>query len=380
MKSLEAAMWSACGRLGARTLKQNPQAHARGTVPKLQSAAGHKAADQGLYERQLRRIVRRLCEAHNHALQAKPVPTNLISALRKSSQRWPINHEVRNHQWLPAIQKLEALLQQHLKTTQDHRAGVETKGSKSTQPLLDGLRKQLPPWLLKTKQGNIVSGRNNGARALRDDWQQVFFPPNYTPDTQAYLNSCGHFFPQLPVQDCLPLNPVHLQEAVHEMKHKAPGPDGWVPQALKMLPQMAWVRLCQILDAVEETGTRPQGLRSWRVCFIPKTSSSGMCDTLKTRPIAVGAIIYRAWARVRSKEATAHLPRSVLGPLQVGGLKAHDAENVLLALDQESSPQSHPLAMSLDFQKAFDSTDWETAWNLMARCGIAPKTCRTQHV
>ena len=172
------------------------------------------------------------------------------------------------------------------------------------------------------------------------------------------------------------MNPQHLQAAVHEMRHKAPGPDDWEPQALQMLPAQLWFRLCQVLDTVEETSAWPQGLRSWRVCFIPNTSSNGICDTLKTRPIAVGAIIYRAWARVRFKEAAALLPQSVLGTLQVGGLKTHDAETILLTLDQESAPQSHPFGMSLDFEKAFDSTDWELAWALMYRCGIAPNILR----
>ena len=71
-----------------------------------------------------------------------------------------------------------------------------------------------------------------------------------------------------------------------------------------------------------------------------------------------------------------HFSREPLGEMQCGGLKGHDSETLLLALGEETSPTTHVYGCSLDFQKAFDSTDWQTAWVLLQRCGIADGTLR----
>ena len=214
----------------------------------------------------------------------------------------------------------------------------------------------------------MCSGRSNGARALKKDWQSVFYGDrHYVPDTQLYLDRYGEWFPQRPTQQAL---------AVKEMKHKAAGPDNWEARSLLQLPDPAWERLGQLLQCVEHTGHWPPGLRAWRLCFIPKDSSTGFTETLKTRPISVGSIVYRAWARVRFQEAVKHLPRDTLGVMQCGGLKGHDPETLLLAFSEETSPTTHAYGCSLDFQKAFDSTGWETAWMLLQRCGIAAGTLR----
>ena len=354
------------------------RAHRRGEIPQLQSGAGRMAEGQDTRERQLRRALRRLHEARGNALHGRATSRNLLQNIEGDARRFQFVTEARNRQWWPAIDKLTALLNQFLNDQQSARSKAWRL---RVQDYSAAVRwsKELgrPPWLLRCTDGSVCSGRSNGARALKRDWRPVFYGDrNYVPDTQAYLDRYGEWFPQRPVQQDLDLSPAKLRRAVKDMKHKAAGPDNWEARSLLQLPDIAWERLGQLLQSVERTGVWPPGLRAWRLCFIPKDSSTGITDTLKTRPISIGSIIYRAWARVRFQEATKHLPRDVLGELQCGGLKGHDPETLLLALGEEAPSATHAFGCSLDFQKAFDSADWPTAWALLQRCGIAVGTLR----
>ena len=90
----------------------------------------------------------------------------------------------------------------------------------------------------------------------------------------------------------------------------------------------------------------------------------------KTRPIVVGSLLYRSWAKLRFAEIAKMLGRILLGPLQAGGLPTHDAETLLLSFTEEFTTSSHPFGISLDYAKAFDSSDHEVASALLNRAGV----------
>ena len=145
------------------------------------------------------------------------------------------------------------------------------------------------------------------------------------------------------------------------MRAKAAGTDAWEASTLAYLPAAAFVRLEHVLMAVERTGRWPKGLRGWRLTFLPKGEGEKSTEVLRTRPIAVGPVVYRAWSKVRFSDVASRLDPQCLGQLQYGGLKGHDCESLLVALQNEANAASHAYAVTLDFAKAFDCTDWRTA-------------------
>ena len=107
--------------------------------------------------------------------------------------------------------------------------------------------------------------------------------------------------------------------------------------------------------------------------FLPKQKDSTFCtNALKTRPIAIGSVIFRSWAKLRYSQATTQLG-PVLTEFQVGGLAGHNAHTLLLNFQETMEREDFPIAASWDFAKAFDSIDWETAVPLLGRIGLPPK-------
>lgn len=129
-------------------------------------------------------------------------------------------------------------------------------------------------------------------------------------------------------------------------------------------------RLAEVLQLIESTGQWPSQTHDWRLCFLPKHRGvAASTPALKTRPIAVGPILYRAWAKLRFKQASKQLGPA-LNELQVGGLGGHNAHTLLLNFQDKMERENFPLAASWDYSKAFDSIDWELAVPLLTKAGI----------
>ena len=157
------------------------------------------------------------------------------------------------------------------------------------------------------------------------------------PDVDAYMAQYGNHHPQKPVAPDVDIDAA----AVASMKAKAHGLDQWEATML-YLPEEAWRRLAQTLMTIESTGTWPPSLRQWRMCCIPKEGSyDKITDILKTRPISIGPIVYRAWAKTRFQQAARALSPDILAALQFAGLPGHDAETIIMSLDQEATCHTH---------------------------------------
>ena len=96
--------------------------------------------------------------------------------------------------------------------------------------------------------------------------------------------------------------------------------------------------------------------------------NSGVTEPTKTRPIAVGPLLYRAWAKARFAAIKDQITE-VLHPLQVGGLSGQGSRTLLLHL-QSADPSEYGYGIPLDFAKAFDKCDWALAAALFRRLGL----------
>ena len=235
-----------------------------------------------------------------------------------------------------------------------------------------------PPWLLELKThqtGNNCAGQTvtqagqaAGAQLLCKAWEPVFCgDPGYSPSIEAYMKRYDSFLEPTRPEWALPtLTEADLRSTVTSMASKAGGLDGWDCRALLRLPQQAWSRL---LDVLENGAPWPAVLTHWKLVFIPKPnkgSDAGIPSALDTRPIAIGPVIYRAYARLRWKQVS-HEFATTLHQLQIGGVGKHDAESLVCAILGEASDREY--GVTLDFKKAFDSADWPLSLHLLQRVG-----------
>ena len=138
---------------------------------------------------------------------------------------------------------------------------------------------------------------------------------------------------------------------------------------LCLLPDAALDRLGEFLHLCEASGNFPEAMCHWKVVFLPKTRGARFPRAEDTRPMAVASAFYRLWGRIRLQELAEPLS-SCLERHQAGGVKGHDAEILLCALDLEFDAQEYPFAMVLDYQKAFDSLDCQLSLSVFERLGL----------
>ena len=303
----------------------------RGGVPLLVSGPGLVGAGQSLLERQLQRTLRRL----------QPL--------------------FASHAWGACVDAVQARLQSHVDAC--HAGALRVK------------RVAPPAFLLSAADGSVVSGRANGARALADGWRDLFCgPPGYVPRVADFLLEYDAELPMLPPVALPPLTVDLLRSCTRGMLRTAAGPDNWCASTLLALPSSAWDALTELFAVIEAQGRWPLPLLCWRISFLPKAASaalgSGPCAVTAVRPISVGSVLFRAWSKARLGQMRPAW-RNLLHPLHVSGTAGTlDAESLVVALGIEAA--SLPVGASLDFAKAFDSTDAVTALACMRRAGLPP--------
>ena len=141
-----------------------------------------------------------------------------------------------------------------------------------------------------------------------------------------------------------------VRKVLTRMKGKAGGPDGRTTDLIDQLPDVFIQRLCQFLQACENAGSWPLGLRDWAVRFIPKKKTGSIPELGSLRPISIGPV-YRVWSAVRLRHLTPRL-KGLFDRHQI-----LDVYDCLISLHQEYPENDYPFGLCLDFSKCFDSCD-----------------------
>lgn len=136
------------------------------------------------------------------------------------------------------------------------------------------------------------------------------------------------------------------------------GLDGLAAQHISSLPQPTLIRLAQLLLLFERKSCWPDGLKHWKVVFIPKQKQNIVPKAADVRPISVGPVIYRIWGQIRLRHCRRFLT-SALSSHQAGGVGGPDVSSLLLSYDLEFLANEYPCVAALDFTKAFDSCDFD---------------------
>ncbi|CAL5367336.1 unnamed protein product [Camellia sinensis] len=156
--------------------------------------------------------------------------------------------------------------------------------------------------------------------------------------------------------------------------NKAPGPDGFNLLGYQKFWGIMKKVIMQFFQDFHNHSRLTYGINSSFITLIPKTPNpTNLSDY---RPISLVGSLYKILAKVLSHRLKSVMP-SIIGDSQtafIGGRNILDG--VLIAnevVDGWKKAKQQGLIIKLDFEKAFDSVNWEFLFSLMSSFGFGPK-------
>ena len=341
-----------------------------GSRPSLRTGNHKVACREGCEERKLRRAIRRLQEARCLQFRGRFVPDTLRSALLRSALAPAESAAVHGQRYGLALslanQRLQGLLQgKQKKALEKWYQDIHT-----TRGACRWLRREeATPLLLADEGGEVLTQPATALPALADFWGRTFgCTTDTTGQDEAFWSRYGQYVRQPSVEwpGLAPLDAKELRRVAKEGAAKAGGPDGFTPQMIAWLPDEALTRLADLLNLCEREGRFPDDMLHWKIAFLPKKRQGKIASLGDVRPVAVGPIVYRLWARLRLQAVRDALSTCLLHT-QGGGVRGQDAQTLVLSLHLDFPQDVWEYGVMLDYSKAFDSTDWSLCVSLLRR-------------
>ena len=146
------------------------------------------------------------------------------------------------------------------------------------------------------------------------------------------------------------------------------GTCGWSVGELKKLPQAVVMPLLHLFNQIEKGTTWPKQLQQWLVVLLRK--EEGIPEWSSVRPISVASVVYRLWARIRTRQLMVICQSSALptdGPrLSTRSLWGYVADFVA----EEMHAGKAPTGLVLDIIKAFNVLCRPLVADAMRHCGV----------
>ena len=146
------------------------------------------------------------------------------------------------------------------------------------------------------------------------------------------------------------------------------GACGWSVSELKKLPESVVLPLLRLFARVEAGAGWPKQLQQWLLILLRK--EEGIPEWSSVRPISVASVVYRVWARIRTRQLLAQCQLSSLptvGPrLSTRSLWGYVADFVA----EEMHAGKSPSGLVLDIVKAFNVLCRPMVGDVMKHCGI----------
>ena len=344
-----------------------------GSLPTTRVASHRCAPNQPLPERQLRRYLRRLREAHYLTRCGKRVNYNLLVSLNNTAamasceERSAVNHR----QWGRAIALATTRLEQLQSESRKERLRKWQHQMHDVSSACKWIRQEEAiPYAIQELNGEVLTSRSRAVNALQKHWRKIFGTPAEAANVEHFFET---FHDEMPCSEAMPKLPritsADLRKAAQRMQSKVAGLDGVDPKWLVKLPQAALERLADFLNLCEAHENWPPPLRQWKVVCIPKKRAGFLPTVDEIRPISVGSVIYRIWGQVRLRQVAAKLAQ-FLDSKQSGGVGGADVSSLLLSLDIDLDCESFPCLLALDYAKAFDSLDYTICVELLRKLGL----------
>lgn len=174
------------------------------------------------------------------------------------------------------------------------------------------------------------------------------------------------------------ISPEEILAALHSLAdNKAPGPDGMNIKCLKFLWPMIGKKIVNFVHNFCDTGFVPGGLNSSFIALIPKIPCPS--SVRDYRPISLINSSIKILLKVLATRLAGHLD-ALISDTQTGFIKGRQAsESILLVKEVSHSIQKRRCGgsiLKLDFEKAFDTVNWDFLVQVMDKMNFDPKWCR----
>lgn len=342
-----------------------------GSTPKVQTSTHRLGTLQGIKERQLRRWIRRLQEAHKLSCSGHVLSPSLIRRLHKFPSPENEKAAIVHGSWGLALSLAQTRLQSLIKEESQKRLQkwldqVQTHGGACKWVRQEAATSPV----LLSEDGEVLTTKTKVLKALRNFWSHTFGCQDTITSWSQFAHVYQHFLPAPQTAPDLPeISGGDITKVAARMKDKSGGPDGVTPKMVTLLPEDAICRLAQLLMACEHQRCWPAPTRHWRIAFIPKSKANGcIAGVSAVRPICVGATLYRLWAAIRLQHLRPFL-ESLLIPEQ-GGTSGLGVDQLLLTMELQYPAEEWPFAAALDLQKAFDATNWQLCLGILRHAGL----------
>ncbi|CAL5361639.1 unnamed protein product [Camellia sinensis] len=156
--------------------------------------------------------------------------------------------------------------------------------------------------------------------------------------------------------------------------NKAPGPDGFNLHCIQKCWSIMKGEFMQLFQEFHRNGKLAKGVNSSFITLIPKKKNP--LDLSDFRPISLVSSIYKVLAKVLSRRIRQVLPK-LIGEVQTAFLSGRCIlDGVLIAnevVDWWRKTKKKGIILKLDFEKAYDSVNWEFLLSMMENFGFGDK-------
>lgn len=282
----------------------------RGSVPQVKQAEERRGQGQSHLEREIRRVIRRCHEAHtqSHRRGVAHVDPSLHKQILKDVHRLGGDVQlVHNRLWGPLNKWLNDLLDSQRNVQQKFALNQWRAKMQNLTCATAWLKAKAPHPIVLTANDRSISGPAAVVEELHAWWSNLWLTTSQRKETMLCASLHEVWMRSGRMTHAQPLEPLSvraLRNALKRMKGKATGLDGWDVDLILSLPDSCLQKLVELLTTIEVAAEWPPALLSWKIRFLPKKDRQLLAS--QYRPIAVGSIVYRAWAAARASPFAEH--------------------------------------------------------------------------
>ncbi|KAJ9543812.1 hypothetical protein OSB04_023519 [Centaurea solstitialis] len=208
-----------------------------------------------------------------------------------------------------------------------------------------------------------------------------FFKQKYTSHIHGEAKLKGDRFKKISVEEAKELEGKFSEEEVWKALkdcgcNKSPGPDGFTTGFFKKFWDIIKKDLLAVLDWFWEKEALSNGCNSSFITLIPKSSNPiGLNDF---RPISLVGVVYKVISKVLAERMKVVMER-IISDVQSAFLKGRSIlDGVLVANETVSyikGSKRKALIFKVDFEKAYDSVNWNFLLDVLKSMGFGVKWC-----